>query len=97
MSWQTYIIQCRDKTLYTGITNDLSRRISDHNNGNGCKYTKYRRPVKLIYYEEYPTKSEALKREAYIKGLTRAKKLNLVKTLRSLDSAPDFHHSPFMI
>ena len=79
MSWQVYIIQCHDRTLYTGITNDLSRRIKDHNNGKGSRYTKYRRPVKLIYSEKHPTKSEALKREAYIKGLRRAEKLSLTK------------------
>jgi putative endonuclease len=79
MPWHTYIIQCRDKTLYTGMTNNLKRRIKDHNRGNGCRYTKYRYPVKLIHSEAYLTKPEALKREAYIKGLTRAKKLSLVR------------------
>ena len=82
MPWHTYIIQCRDNVLYTGITNDLSRRIRDHNSGNGCRYTKYRWPVKLIHSEEFLSKSEALKREAYIKGLTREKKLCIAKTLR---------------
>ncbi|MCF7887202.1 MAG: GIY-YIG nuclease family protein [Candidatus Omnitrophica bacterium] len=81
MPWQVYIIQCKDKTLYTGITNDLTRRIRDHNSGNGCRYTKYRRPVKLIHSEEKPTKSEALKRESHIKSLTRAKKLKLAQNL----------------
>ncbi|MBN2121259.1 MAG: GIY-YIG nuclease family protein [Candidatus Omnitrophica bacterium] len=79
MPWYLYIIQCKDRTLYTGITNDLSRRIRDHNSGNGCRYTKYRRPVKLIHSEEFPTKSAALKRESYIKGLTRAKKLKITE------------------
>lgn len=80
MSWYVYIIQCRDNTLYTGITNNLKRRIQDHNSGNGCRYTRYRRPVKLIHSEEFPTKVEALKREAYIKRLTRQTKLALTKT-----------------
>jgi putative endonuclease len=75
--WQVYIIKCKDDTLYTGITNDLERRIKAHNSGNGCRYTKYRYPVKLIHSEQQPTKVEALKREAYIKGLPRRKKLNL--------------------
>ena len=79
MSWVVYIIQCKDKTLYTGITNNLKRRIQDHNSGNGCRYTRFRYPVRLIHSKEYPTKVEALKREAYIKGLTRRKKLNLVR------------------
>ncbi|MDD5505072.1 MAG: GIY-YIG nuclease family protein [Candidatus Omnitrophota bacterium] len=79
MSWHVYIIDCRDKTLYTGVTNNLSRRVNDHNKGNGCRYTKYRWPVKLIYSEECPTKSQAQKRECYIKGLTRDKKLELCK------------------
>lgn len=77
MPWHLYIIECRDHTLYTGITNNLSRRVNDHNKGNGCRYTRFRRPVKLIHSEEYPTKSEAQKREARVKGLTRAKKLEL--------------------
>ena len=77
MHWQVYIIKCKDKTLYTGITNDLERRIKAHNSGNGCRYTKYRYPVKLIHSEQQPTRVEALKREAYIKGLPRRKKLNL--------------------
>jgi len=77
MPWNVYIIECRDKTLYTGVTNNLSRRINDHNKGNGCRYTKYRWPVKLIHSEEHVSKSEAQKRESYIKGLTREKKLHL--------------------
>ncbi len=79
MSWFVYIIDCRDHTLYTGITNDLKHRIRDHNSGNGCRYTKYRYPVKLIHSEEYPTKAEALKREARIKHLTRFEKLTLIQ------------------
>ncbi|MFC1592732.1 GIY-YIG nuclease family protein [Candidatus Omnitrophota bacterium] len=78
MPWYVYIIQCKDKSLYTGITNNLKRRIKEHNSGNGCKYTKYRRPVSLIHSEEFPTKSQSLKREAYIKRLTRQGKAALV-------------------
>ncbi|MEA3369039.1 MAG: GIY-YIG nuclease family protein [Candidatus Ratteibacteria bacterium] len=77
MSWYLCIIQCRDKTLYTGTTKDLKRRIYDHNRDKACRYTKCRWPVRLIHSEKYSTKSEALKREAYIKGLNRAKKLSL--------------------
>jgi putative endonuclease len=77
--WQVYIIRCRDNTLYTGITNNLPRRIQAHNSGNGGRYTKYRWPVELIHSEESPNKSEAQKREATIKGLTRQKKLQLIR------------------
>jgi len=81
MPWQVYIIQCKDNTLYTGITSNLSKRIRDHNSGNGCRYTKYRNPVKLIHSEDCATKSQALKRESYVKGLTRANKLKIAQKL----------------
>ncbi len=77
--WHVYILQCRDNTLYTGITNNLNRRVQDHNSGNGCRYTKYRHPVKLVYSEECFTRSGALTREAHIKSLTREKKIELCK------------------
>jgi len=79
MSWYVYIIECKDGKLYTGITTNLQRRIQNHNSGNGCRFTKYRTPVKLLYSEDNLTKSEALKREAVIKGLSRDKKLKLMK------------------
>lgn len=75
----TYIVECRDKTLYTGWTTDLEKRIKAHNEGKGAKYTKSRAPVKLVYYEQYETKQEALKREYAIKQLTRKEKLALIK------------------
>ena len=56
MPWPAYIIQCRDNTFCAGITNGLKRRIQDHNSGNGCRYTKYRFPVKLVHSEGYPAK-----------------------------------------
>lgn len=74
----TYIVMCSDNTLYTGWTNNLEKRIKDHNNKKGAKYTKCRVPVTLIYYEEFETKEEALKREISIKKLTRKEKLDLV-------------------
>ena len=55
----TYIVKCSDGTLYTGWTNDLEKRVSAHNSGKGAKYTKNRRPVALVYYEEFCTKEEA--------------------------------------
>jgi len=78
MLWYVYIIECKDGTLYTGITNNLERRIKDHNSGKGCRFTKYRRPVKLAHNEGVASRSEALKREAQIKGLVRDRKLDLI-------------------
>lgn len=84
MNWHVYIIRCKDGVLYTGITNHLERRIKAHNSGNGCRFTKYRYPVKLVYKEERSNKSEALKREARIKTFPRKKKLTLIKQSRRL-------------
>jgi putative endonuclease len=76
--YSVYILYCSDGTYYTGITNDLSRRIAQHNAGLGAKYTRGRGPVKLTYKEEGLTKSEALKREHVIKQLPRTEKLKLL-------------------
>ncbi|MEA5004250.1 MAG: GIY-YIG nuclease family protein [Christensenella sp.] len=73
----TYILRCADDTLYTGWTNDLEKRIKLHNTGKGAKYTKARRPVALFYFETFPTKKEAMRREAAIKKLSREQKLAL--------------------
>ena len=81
-----YILECADKTLYCGWTNDLEKRIAAHNSGNGAKYTKPRRPVKLLYYEEFENKNDALKRECAIKKLTKAKKLKLIKNIDIMQS-----------
>ena len=67
-----------DGSLYTGWTNDLERRLAAHNAGKGGKYTRARRPVTLVYSEEFETKEEAMSREAKIKQLTRAQKLRLI-------------------
>lgn len=75
----TYILRCADGTLYTGWTNSLADRIAAHNAGKGAKYTKARRPVRLVHVEVFPTKEEAMRREAAIKRLTRARKLLLLK------------------
>ncbi len=72
-----YIVECADKTLYTGWTNHLDERIAAHNAGKGAKYTKIRLPVKLVYSEALSSKSAALKREAEIKKLSRLEKLAL--------------------
>jgi putative endonuclease len=79
MCWIVYIIECKDKKLYTGITNNLTRRMGDHNSGNGCRFTKYRKPVKLLHSEEFQAKPEALKRENEIKKLRKEEKLDLIK------------------
>jgi putative endonuclease len=76
--WHLYIIRCRDGTFYNGITNNLDQRIQDHNRGKGCRYTKYRWPVKLIYSEVYPDRSAAMKREPHIQGWSRKKKMTLI-------------------
>lgn len=75
----TYMVRCADGSLYTGWTNDLQRRLAAHNAGTGAKYTKSRRPVELCYFEAFDTKEEAMRREAAIKGLTRAQKLALME------------------
>ncbi|MCD8067729.1 MAG: GIY-YIG nuclease family protein [Lachnospiraceae bacterium] len=74
----TYILRCSDDTLYTGWTNDLQKRLEAHNSKRGAKYTKGRTPVRLVYYEEYSTKEDAMRREFAIKRLTRAEKLALI-------------------
>ena len=79
-TWWVYLVECRDKTLYCGITNDLEKRIFAHNNlKSGAKYTRYRRPVKLVYFETFKSKSLAAKREHQIKQLSRIEKLKLIK------------------
>ena len=76
----TYIVQCADGTLYTGWTNCLQKRLKAHNEGKaGAKYTRSKRPVKLVYYEGFETKEEAMRREYAIKQLTRKQKLNLME------------------
>ena len=75
----TYMVRCADGSLYTGWTNDLTRRLEAHNAGKGAKYTKSRRPVVLCYSETFETKEEAMRREAAIKRLPRAKKLELME------------------
>lgn len=80
----TYILRCADESLYCGWTNHLWKRICAHNHGKGAKYTRGRGPVKLVYYEMFETKEEALRREAAIKSLTRKDKQQLI------ESQPDY-------
>lgn len=78
----TYILECADGTLYTGWTTDLSARVNAHNAGTGAKYTKSRRPVRLVYYEAFDSKQEAMRREYAIKRLSRPEKLRLISSFR---------------
>ena len=80
--WFVYIVRCSDNSLYTGIAMDVERRIDEHNNDNktGAKYTRARRPVKLVYFEEVASRSEAATRESVIKKLTRPEKEALICT-----------------
>ena len=78
-SWLLYIIECVDGSLYTGITTDLRKRINAHNDGSASRYTRAKRPVKLLYIENIATESEARKREAEVKKLSHIDKLKLVQ------------------
>ena len=77
--WYVYILECNDKTLYTGITKSLTERLKRHNQGKASKYTRARLPVKMLFSEPHETKTSALKREHQLKKLTRAKKLVLIQ------------------
>jgi len=79
-----YILECADGTFYTGWTTDLERRMKTHNAGRGAKYTKLRRPVRLVYSEKLRSRSAAQKRELAIKRLRRSKKLELVNATRNM-------------
>ncbi|MDO4176520.1 MAG: GIY-YIG nuclease family protein [Bacillota bacterium] len=76
----TYILQCSDGTLYTGWTNDITKRLAAHNSGKGAKYTKSRTPVKLVHVEYFDTKEEAMSREYAIKQLSRSEKCRLIES-----------------
>jgi len=77
--WTLYILKCKDDSYYTGITNDLKKRLSDHENGSGAKYTRGRGPFEVIYSEKHDDRSAASKREFFIKKLSRSEKEALVK------------------
>jgi putative endonuclease len=77
--YYVYIIKCKDDTLYTGITTDVQRRFKEHSLGKGGAYTRSKKVKKVLYTEQFSTRSEALKRESEIKGWRREKKLNLIK------------------
>ena len=77
--WYLYILECRDGTLYTGITDDIPRRLEQHNSGKGAKYTRGRGPVTLRYQETCGSRSDASKREYAVHHMTRQEKLELIK------------------
>lgn len=79
MTWIVYILECADGSLYTGITNDLARRMREHSSGRGAKYTKRRGPFTVRYTELLDSKGAALKREAVIKSLDRTAKIALLE------------------
>jgi putative endonuclease len=91
MKWVVYILECSDSSLYTGITNDLERRLEQHRTGRGAKYTKHRNPVTVRYTEYRSTKSAALTREAAIKSLARSEKLALIAAQPNRPSSPVTH------
>lgn len=77
--YYVYMLRCADGTIYSGYTTDPCRRTAAHNSGRGAKYTRSRLPVELVFIENHPTKSEALKREAELKKLVRAEKMLLIE------------------
>ena len=76
--WYVYILRCGDGTLYCGSTPDMEKRLEQHRSGKGAKYTRGRGPLELVYWEDLPSHSEALKREAAIKRLRREEKMQLI-------------------
>ncbi|MGB8339710.1 MAG: GIY-YIG nuclease family protein [Burkholderiales bacterium] len=94
MSWCCYILQCADGTLYTGITNDFAKRIAAHNAGTASKYTRSRLPVTPVFRESHKNRSEASKREARVKKLTRGQKIALVKSAVKPAASPRKTRNP---
>ena len=76
--YYVYLLQCGDRSIYTGITTDVERRFKEHQSGIGGKYTRAKKAVKVLYTERFKTRSEASKREAELKRWSRKKKLSLV-------------------
>ncbi len=78
LEWIVYILECRDGALYTGITKELGRRLAEHEDGSGAKFTRGRGPFKLVYKEAQPSRSAALRRELEIKSMRRSAKRTLI-------------------
>ena len=85
-------MECSDGTLYTGWTNNLEHRVETHNVGKGAKYTKSRRPVKLVYFETYSSKEEAMRREYQIKRLPRKRKEELIENYQEYQKESQTGH-----
>ena len=77
--WYVYLLQCKDRTFYSGISKNVEERLGVHNRGKGAKYTKTRRPVVLLYCEQFDSKNQALSREIEIKNFSRENKIRLIK------------------
>lgn len=86
--WYVYILRCKDGTLYTGMTDDVPRRLAAHRAGKGAKYTRGRSPLELVYREECTDRSAALRREIAVKRLTRQEKLNLCRAWSETITSP---------
>ena len=78
MNWLVYMLECSDNSIYTGITNNLEERLKKHQSGNGAKYLRGRLPIKLVYKENFINRSEATKREIYIKRMSKKEKKHLI-------------------
>jgi predicted GIY-YIG superfamily endonuclease len=85
-TWFVYILRCADGSLYTGITKDVKRRCQQHNDGTASRYTRSRRPTKLVWHEAHLNRSSALRREAAIKAMTRREKLKMIGLRTKTDS-----------
>ncbi|HIQ05435.1 MAG TPA: GIY-YIG nuclease family protein [Anaerolineae bacterium] len=88
MSFYVYIVECADGTFYTGWTTDLARRVVQHNAGRGARYTRQRRPVQLVYWEEQPNRSAAMHREHALKQWSRPRKQRLIASEHIEKPAP---------
>ena len=78
MNWLVYMLECSDNSIYTGITNNLEERLKKHQSGNGAKYLRGRLPIKVVYKENFINRSEATKKEIYIKKMSKKEKKHLI-------------------
>lgn len=83
--WTLYLLRCCDGSLYAGITNDLARRLAQHQDGRASRYTRGRRPVSIVYREPCASRSEALQRECAVKALSREAKERLIVAINGMD------------
>ena len=85
--WYTYMLRCNDRSLYTGITKDIDRRLAEHNSAkNGARYTRSRLPVKLVFLERFSSRAAAAKREYQLKRFSKKEKQKLVREAASQDA-----------